>query len=117
MSSTTGLLFSYAIGLIFLVGGVVFLLFLDDNKLLFGIPYVVLGILLIGGVRASQRRRGRRPRPRRSRPRRRRRRGRRRTPTERRPACPARVRGSAARPRRRLSSSSCGQLVVLHARR
>jgi hypothetical protein len=57
MSSTTGLILSYAIGLIFAVGGVVFLLFLDDNRLLFGVPYLVLGLLLIGGVRASQRRR------------------------------------------------------------
>jgi len=57
MSSTTGLVLSYAIGLIFAVGGVVFLLFLDDNRVLFGVPYLVLGVLLIGGVRASQRRR------------------------------------------------------------
>jgi hypothetical protein len=57
MSSTTGLILSYAIGLIFAVGGVIFLLFLDDNRLLFGVPYLVLGVLLIGGVRASQRRR------------------------------------------------------------
>jgi hypothetical protein len=57
MSSTTGLLFSYAIGLIFIVGGVVFLLFLDDNRVLFGVPYLILGLLLVGGVWASQRRR------------------------------------------------------------
>jgi hypothetical protein len=60
MSSTTGLVLSYAIGLIFAVGGVVFLLFLDDNRVLFGVPYLVLGVLLIVGVRASQRRRRRR---------------------------------------------------------
>jgi hypothetical protein len=59
VSSTTGLVFSYAIGLIFVVGGLLFLVFLDDNRLLFGIPYLVLGLLLIGGVRASQRRRTR----------------------------------------------------------
>ena len=60
MSSTTGLVFSYAIGLIFTVGGLIFLLALDDNRLLFGIPYLVMGILMIGGVWASQRRRRRR---------------------------------------------------------
>jgi hypothetical protein len=57
VSSTTGLFLSYAIGVIFAVGGVLFLLFLDDNRVLFGVPYLVLGLLLIGGVRASQRRR------------------------------------------------------------
>ena len=57
MSSTTGLIFSYAIGLIFVVGGLLFLLFLDDNRVLFGVPYLVLGLLLVGGVWASQRRR------------------------------------------------------------
>jgi hypothetical protein len=56
VSSTTGLILSYAIGLIFLIGGAFFLVFLDDNKLLFGIPYVILGVLLIGGVSGSQRR-------------------------------------------------------------
>ena len=60
MSSTTGLIFSYGIGLIFLVGGVIFLVALDDNRLLFGIPYVAMGILMLGGVWASQRRRRRR---------------------------------------------------------
>jgi hypothetical protein len=57
VSSTTGLILSYAIGLIFLVGGIVFLAFLDDNRLLFGVPYVILGLVLVGGVWASQRRR------------------------------------------------------------
>lgn len=60
MSSTTGLIFSYGIGLIFAVGGVLFLVALDDNRLLFGIPYLMLGILMLGGVWASQRRRRRR---------------------------------------------------------
>ena len=58
MSSTTGLIFSYAIGLIFVIGGVLFLLFLDSDRLLFGVPYLILGLLLVGGVWASQRRRG-----------------------------------------------------------
>jgi len=54
--SPTGVLFSYIIGLIFAVGGVVFLIGLDNNRYLYGIPYLVLGLLIIGGVAASQRR-------------------------------------------------------------
>ena len=57
MSSATGLFLSYAIGLIFVVGGVLFLAFLDNDRLLFGLPYLFIGLLLIFGVRASQRRR------------------------------------------------------------
>ena len=60
MSSTTGLIFSYALGAIFALGGLVFMLLLDDHRFTFGVPYFVLGVLLIGGVRGSQRRRGRR---------------------------------------------------------
>jgi hypothetical protein len=58
VSSTTGLILSYALGVIFAVGGILFMIFLDDRRFLFGVPYLVLGLLLIGGVRASQRRRG-----------------------------------------------------------
>jgi hypothetical protein len=54
--SPTGVIFSYAIGLIFAIGGVVFLIGLDTNRYLYGIPYLVLGLLIIGGVAASQRR-------------------------------------------------------------
>jgi hypothetical protein len=61
VSGTTGLLLSYALGAIFAVGGLLFLVFLEENRLLFGIPYRLLGILLIGGLRASRRRRARRP--------------------------------------------------------
>jgi hypothetical protein len=57
VSSGTGLLFSYAIGAIFAIGGVLFLLLLDEHRFLFGIPYLAIGVLLIGGVRGSQRRR------------------------------------------------------------
>ena len=57
MSSTTGLILSYALGIIFAVGGLLFLILLDERRFLFGVPYLIMGILLIGGVRASQRRR------------------------------------------------------------
>jgi hypothetical protein len=54
--SPTGVIFSYAIGLIFAVGGIAFLVGLEDNRLLFGIPYLIIGVVIIGGVMASQRR-------------------------------------------------------------
>lgn len=59
MSSVTGLIFSYVIGLIFLVGGVLFLLFLEENRFLFGIPYALLGLLIVVGIHMSLRRRRR----------------------------------------------------------
>lgn len=58
--SPTGVIFSYAIGLIFAVGGIVFLVGLDENRLLYGIPYLIIGVVIIGGVVASQRRTKRR---------------------------------------------------------
>ena len=54
--SPTGVIFSYAIGLIFAVGGVVFLIGLDDNRFLYGIPYLLIGVVIIGGVAGAQRR-------------------------------------------------------------
>lgn len=60
MSSTTGLIFSYIIGLIFLIGGVVFLIGLEENRFLFGIPYLLMGALIVLGIHMSARRRKRR---------------------------------------------------------
>lgn len=57
MSSTTGLILSYAIGIIFAIGGILFLLFLDERRFLFGIPYLLIGVLLVAGVARSQRKR------------------------------------------------------------
>lgn len=54
--SPTGVIFSYLIGLIFAVGGVMFLIGLDDNRFLYGIPYLLIGLVIIGGVASSQRR-------------------------------------------------------------
>ncbi len=54
--SPTAVTFSYGIGLIFAIGGLLFLIALDENRYLFGIPYLVLGLVIVGGVRASQRR-------------------------------------------------------------
>ena len=60
--SPTGVAFSYAIGLIFAVGGILFLALLDENRFLFGIPYLLMGLVILGGVAASQRRLRRRAR-------------------------------------------------------
>lgn len=57
MSSATGLIFSYALGAIFALGGLAFMLFLEERRFLFGVPYLVLGLLLLYGVYRSQRRR------------------------------------------------------------
>jgi drug/metabolite transporter (DMT)-like permease len=54
--SPTGVIFSYLIGLVFAVGGVVFLIGLDDNRFLYGVPYLLIGLVIIGGVASSQRR-------------------------------------------------------------
>ena len=59
MSGTTGFIFSYAIGLIFLIGGVLFMVVLDQNQLLFGIPYIILGVVILVGLHIGRRRRKR----------------------------------------------------------
>ena len=50
MNTASGVFFTWLLGLIFVVGGVVFLLFLGDNNLLFGLPYLVIGLLLCYGA-------------------------------------------------------------------
>ena len=50
MNTARGVFFTWLLGLIFVVGGVVFLLFLGDNNLLFGLPYLVIGLLLCYGA-------------------------------------------------------------------
>jgi cytochrome c-type biogenesis protein CcmH/NrfF len=59
VSGTTGFIFSYAIGLIFLIGGILFMVVLDQNKVLFGIPYILLGIVILLGLHMGRRRRKR----------------------------------------------------------
>ena len=59
MSGTTGFIFSYIIGLIFLVGGILFLVVLSQNQLLFGLPYIALGIVILVGLHMGRRRRKR----------------------------------------------------------
>lgn len=50
MNTASGVFFTWMLGLIFVVGGVVFLLFLGENRLLFGLPYLVIGLLLCYGA-------------------------------------------------------------------
>ena len=59
MSGSTGFIFSYIIGLVFLIGGVLFLFVLSQNQLLFGIPYIVLGVVILIGLHMGRRRRKR----------------------------------------------------------
>jgi cytochrome c-type biogenesis protein CcmH/NrfF len=59
VSGTTGFIFSYALGLIFLIGGILFMVVLSQNQLLFGIPYVVLGLVILVGLHMGRRRRKR----------------------------------------------------------
>jgi cytochrome c-type biogenesis protein CcmH/NrfF len=59
VSGTTGFIFSYAIGLIFLVGGILFLVVLSQNQLLFGLPYIALGVVILVGLHMGRRRRKR----------------------------------------------------------
>jgi hypothetical protein len=49
--SPTGIRFTHLLGAVFVVGGIVFMLFLKEHRFLFGIPYVV-----IGGARGVSRR-------------------------------------------------------------
>ena len=55
MNTASGIFFTWALGLIFVVGGIVFLLFLGDNNLLFGLPYLVIGLFLCYGAWRLQR--------------------------------------------------------------
>ncbi|MGA0069608.1 MAG: hypothetical protein ACO3PB_09160 [Miltoncostaeaceae bacterium] len=50
MNTASGVFFTWLLGLIFVVGGIVFLIFLGDNNLLFGLPYLVIGLLLCYGA-------------------------------------------------------------------
>ena len=50
MNTASGVFFTWLLGLIFVVGGLAFLLFLDGNNLLFGLPYLVIGALLCYGA-------------------------------------------------------------------
>lgn len=59
MSGTTGFIFSYALGLIFLLGGILFIVVLSQNQLLFGIPYIALGLVILVGLHMGRRRRKR----------------------------------------------------------
>lgn len=50
MNTASGIFFTWALGLIFVAGGLAFLLLLDGGNLLFGLPYLVIGALLCYGA-------------------------------------------------------------------
>ena len=50
MNTASGIVFTWALGLIFVVGGFVFLFALNENNVLFGLPYIVIGALLCYGA-------------------------------------------------------------------
>ncbi len=50
MNTASGIFFTWLLGLIFVVGGIVFMMFLTANNLLFGLPYLVIGALLCYGA-------------------------------------------------------------------
>ena len=50
MNTASGIVFTWALGLIFVVGGLIFLFLLDGNNLLFGLPYIIVGGLLCYGA-------------------------------------------------------------------
>ena len=54
--SPTGIRFTHLLGAVFILGGVVFMLFLEKKGFLFGIPYVVIGLVLVGGASGVSRR-------------------------------------------------------------
>ncbi len=48
--------FMYFIGAIFAVGGIIFMIGLEENRFLYGVPYLLIGLVMIYGVYGSQRR-------------------------------------------------------------
>ncbi len=50
MNTASGVFFTWFLGLVFVAGGIVFMLFLDVNNLLYGMPYLVIGALLCYGA-------------------------------------------------------------------
>ena len=50
MNTASGVFFTWFLGLIFVAGGIVFIVFLEGNNLLFGLPYLVIGVLLCYGA-------------------------------------------------------------------
>lgn len=57
MNSSTGFLFSYILGLIFFIGGILFMIVLTQHRFLFGIPYMLLGLVILVGLHMGRRRR------------------------------------------------------------
>lgn len=58
--TTSAKAFMYIIGGIFAVGGLIFMIGLEENRFLYGIPYLLIGLVMIYGVYGVQRRAKRR---------------------------------------------------------
>ncbi|MEQ8833996.1 MAG: hypothetical protein RIB67_06060 [Miltoncostaeaceae bacterium] len=54
--TTSSKVFMYIIGAIFAVGGIIFMVGLEENRFLYGIPYLLIGVVMIYGVYGVQRR-------------------------------------------------------------
>lgn len=54
--TTATKLFTYIIGAIFAIGGIVFMIGLEENRFLYGIPYLLIGLVMIYGVYGVDRR-------------------------------------------------------------
>ena len=57
--SPSNIIGTYVLGAIFVIGGAVFMALLDNNQLLFGIPYLLIGLFLIYGAYGASKRRKR----------------------------------------------------------
>lgn len=57
--SPSNIIGTYVLGAIFVTGGIIFMALLDDNRLLFGIPYLVIGLFLVYGAYGASKRRKR----------------------------------------------------------
>lgn len=54
--TTATLVFTYIIGAIFALGGILFMIGLEENRFLFGIPYLLIGLAMLYGAYGVQRR-------------------------------------------------------------
>jgi threonine/homoserine/homoserine lactone efflux protein len=57
--SPSNIIGTYVLGAIFVIGGAIFMALLDHNQLLFGIPYLLIGLFLVYGAHGASKRRKR----------------------------------------------------------
>lgn len=54
--TTSVKVFMYVIGAVFAIGGIIFMIGLEENRFLYGVPYLILGLVMLYGTYGSQRR-------------------------------------------------------------